>query len=388
MRHARFRAVPLVSALALAAGTVAPATAQWHGRMGAEMRAFAASADRAGRTDPSLAAAVERAVGLGTTEIRVKLSLRFDPTDTDRSRLDADELAWYTSSGDWDVSVGVREVSWGVLESRRPVDVINQRDPDAHWLRPEPLGQPMIAAAWLRPWGTVELYLLPWARPRPFTGRNGRLWSPRPVDARSPGDAPPSPWRHLAVAGRWSVTRGDWDLGVSYFRGTARDPRFDPATDDLGTDVLRPAYDRVNRLGLDVQYTGSSWLWKAEAAASDPRPGRYVTGGAGVEYAPADYLSFFGEALFDSRGRDATTSLERDVFVGARALHQDGSASLGAAVDVVSGNLIGFLEVTHRLGAHLSGSAGLRVFAGRASREPPVAAREGTTVSLRLHRFF
>jgi hypothetical protein len=179
-----------------------------------------------------------------------------------------------------------------------------------------------------------------------------------------------------------------WDIGITYFGGIAREPWFEPSGPVHTPYLLIPTYDRVHQFGGDLQYTGSTWLWKLELVTSDPAPGRYVALGSGMEYTPVDYLSVFLEVLFDSRGRNATTSLEHDTFVGARLLFQDGSVTGGTSIDLNTGNVIASVEILRRLGNNVAAAFEFRWFAGRALREPPHALREETSVSLFLRRYF
>lgn len=374
-----------VLAWAILMATFAPvtATAQWAAQVSAEGTVFVAGSAQA---EPTVGLRLQRFFPFQRGGFGVGLSARLDPANAGRNRFDIDELAWFDRLGDVDVVVGFREVFWGVLESRQLVDVINQRDPERRWPGAEKLGQPMVGIRWSRTWGDVQFFLLPWARPRPFDGMRGRLWSNAAVaesSRRYTGAV-----AHVAWATRWSLRAGAWDVGASYFAGTARDPRFELADPEAGAPTVRPIYDRVQQLAIDAQYTGSSWLWKVEAASADPAPGRYVTLGSGIEYQPAAHLSLFAEFLYDGRGDEATTSLEHDVFVGGRLLYQDGRITAGAYVDAVSGNVIGSLELSRRYGDDTEFVLGLRGFFGREEDEPGYALREDGAISLLVRRYF
>ncbi len=364
------------------------ATPQWEGEITFEGRAFVSSPASLTSTEPTLTAGFGNRTLFGRTDFRFGAWIRVDPLNPDRIRLDAKDIAWLGSAGEVDIAVGLRTVFWGVLESSHLVDVVNQQDPDIRWPRRRMLSQLMIASSWTSSWGTIDVYLLPWARPRPFAGRRGRLWSHHPVDGSVMRNADSSLLRYLSGAARWSLATTQWDIGITYFGGTAREPWFEPSGPAHTPYLLIPTYDRVHQFGGDVQYTGSSWLLKLELVTRDPAPGRYVALGSGVEYAPVDYLSVFLEVLFDSRGRNATTSLEHDTFVGARLLFQDGSVQGGTSIDFNTGNVIASMEIQRRFGNNVAAAFEFRWFAGRALREPPHALREETSVSLFLRRYF
>jgi hypothetical protein len=377
----------LVVVMAMTAST-SPSAAQVEGQVSFEWRTFTAPSHAWPRAEPTATVRLRQRFSAGPHEFVVAPSFRFDPRNADRFHLDGDEIALRGTAASLDFAVGMREVFWGVLESRHLVDVVNQWDPSVRWPREEKLGQPMIALTWTPDLGNVELFVLPWARPRPFDGRRGRLWSDLPVDTEIARSAETLLGRHLGWAARWSLSGSAWDLGISYFDGSAREPRFESRTTPAGLTHLRPVYDRIRQIGLETQYTGQSLLWKAEFLAADAEPGRYVAAGSGVEYQPADYLSVFAEFLYDSRGRDAPTSLEHDLFLGTRLLYQDGSVTLGVSTDLSSGNIIGSAEVTRRLASDFIVGLELRAFAGDSADEPPFALREETSISLLIRRFF
>lgn len=298
--------------------------------------------------------------------------------------LDVDELGWRLTRNRWQLGLGVREVYWGVVESQSIADLINQRGPDQSTRGDQKLGQPMVDVALTGIWGRAELYFLPVFRPRPFRGRAGRLWSSLPVDESRPIFAPGAGRRHVDWAARWSRRFGTWDVAASYFRGVARDPQFESVPGHRGGWALSPHYDLSDQLGFDVQWTRGPWLWKLELMGRDRAGSQDVAVAGGVEFAFADYLSVFLEYLFDGRGPAVTTSFEHDVSIGARLLYQDGQVSAGGFIDQRSANTILWLEARRRLSSGMSLNLDARGFLGREAREPPLARRQETSVSLSL----
>lgn len=384
------RLVPcVVTALLLAPSG---AEAQWQGALGLEERVYFLTAARAedARQGPLLAANVGRDWRWrgGAERLVANVALRADMAG-DRAVLpDLHQLELEVARDRWTLRAGVSQVSWGVLESRRPVDVINQRAPDPRTPGGMKLGQPMVDFTAHGSWGAVDLYLLPWFRARPLAGRAARLWSPDVIAGNDAQLSSPSGFRLVDWAVRGTRTMGPWDVGLSFFMGTDREPAFALVGAGTAAAALVPRYDPVRRLGVDVQWTRGSWLGKLEALASDGVAGRYLAGGAGVEYAPRDYVSIYGEMLFDSRGGAATTSWEHDLFVGTRLLYPDGAVDLRSSVDPVSGNVIFGLDATRRLSNALVLTLGTRAFLGDAAREPPLAWRTDTSVALGLTRYF
>ena len=285
--------------------------------------------------------------------------VRYDQGDDERTHADIRELAWGYVARDYEWTVGISKVFWGVTEAQHLVDIINQTDlveePDGE----EKLGQPMINLSLIRDWGTVGVFVLPGFRERTFAGVNGR---PRIIPRveknltsyeSSRGD------EHVDVAVRWSHAIGDMDIGFSWFHGTSRDPLLFPSTTDSGEIVLAPFYQIIDQAGLDVQLTKGNWLWKLEAINRDGNYDKFRAATAGFEY------TFYGifetiadvglvmEYLYDSRGVLATTPFEDDLLTGLRFTFNDAQSTdalLGAIKDKDDDSDLITLEANRRLG--------------------------------------
>ena len=285
--------------------------------------------------------------------------VRYDQGDDERTHADIRELAWGYVARDYEWTVGISKVFWGVTEAQHLVDIINQTDlveePDGE----EKLGQPMINLSLIRDWGTVGVFVLPGFRERTFAGVNGR---PRIIPRveknltsyeSSRGD------EHVDVAVRWSHAIGDMDIGLSWFHGTSRDPLLFPSTTDSGEIVLAPFYQIIDQAGLDVQLTKGNWLWKLEAINRDGNYDKFRAATAGFEY------TFYGifetiadvglvmEYLYDSRGVLATTPFEDDLLTGLRFTFNDAQSTdalLGAIKDKDDDSYLITLEANRRLG--------------------------------------
>ncbi len=250
------------------------------GDLAVEVRHFATDRAGQGSDDPSVAGSLElewyHDWDEGDQRLAFTPFLRSDDTDSERSHPDIRELYWRRSfSNDHlsgDLYVGVRKVFWGVTESLHLVDIINQTDLVENLDTEDKLGQPMIQWTSIFGDGSLDVFLLPWFRERTFPGRLGRPSLPLPVSGRPIWESDDEQ-RHLDWAARWSQFVGDFDLGISLFSGTAREPRLVPGLED-GEPVLIPHYDLLDQLGLDVQYTKGDWLFKLEAIARDDGLGR------------------------------------------------------------------------------------------------------------------
>lgn len=310
--------------------------------------------------------------------LTVEPFLRWDILNGDRTRFDVRDLSWQMTTGIWEVTVGVREIFWGVAESQHLIDEINQRNPIGGVRLYEKLGQPLAMVAATLDWGTVELLALPIFRPRPFDGRSGRLWSPRPVLARDAVVRGGSRRVHADWALRYSHSVGPWDVGAAFFSGTARDPYFAPS----GDSAWIPHHDLIDRTSVELLWTTGFWLFKGEGATQGSALRRFGSAVGGVEFAPVDFFAGILEYSYDSRGSAATTSYENDVFLGGRLLTEDGSVRAGAFVDTRSGAVLASVEASRRLGTRIVVTLEARAFLGDEARQPQHAFRQDTFVGL------
>ena len=251
-----------------------------------------------------------------------------------------------------------------------------------------PMGQLMVDLTAIRPWGTIDVLILPWFRERTFDGHAGLLWSPLPVDASRAVYGPGAGSWRLDWALRWSHTLGPLDMGVSHLLGNLREPGFELIDDGAGRSAWAPRYDLGGQTGLDAQLATGRIVWKVEALTADPEPGRYLTAAGGLEYGIGDYLALLVEYAWDSRGRAATTSFGDDFVVGGRLFVPDGQLRLLTYVDRRTRNTVLALGGDWRLSGATTLSLQVGAFLGDSSAEPPLGRRQQTGVSLRLSRYF
>jgi hypothetical protein len=282
---------------------------------------------------------------------------RLDSLDDERSHGDIREALYLNYWDDYELRAGIGKVFWGVTESAHLVDVVNQTDAIEAVDGEDKLGQPMLHFTSIKEWGTLDAMVLPYFRERTFAGSDGRL---RPTIAVS-DDALYESSReqnHLDFAARYSKMIGDWDVGVSYFQGTDRDPyyRFD-------SGELKPYYVQAKQFGLDVQGIVGDWLWKLESIYRDSL--HHHTGVVtGFEYTVVGALGsvwdvgLIAEYLYDSRGNNAQTIGQNDVFLGTRLALNDADNTeilFGVTQDLDNSDVYNAkLEASSRLTNHLS----------------------------------
>jgi hypothetical protein len=323
--------------------------------------------------------------------------VRLDYADGERTHVDIRELSFTRAWDAVELRVGISKVFWGVTESQHLVDIINQTDlvenPDGE----DKLGQPMVNMAFVRPWGTVDVFVMPWFRERTYPGAAGRLRLPLPVDTDGAVYESDAGQHHLDWAVRWSHYLGGLDLGVSHFSGTSREPVLEPGVNEAGDQVLVPRYNLIDQTGLDAQYTSGGWLWKLEGITRSGIGDRMYAFTAGFEYTlygvagtNAD-LGLIGEYLWDSRNDASVAPFADDVAVGARLALNDVQSSELLAVAVVDRNTGGTfvsLEGNRRVGQDWTVGLETRAFLGMQSTDPLYALRRDAYVGVNVTRYF
>ena len=310
---------------------------EWSGYLGAEFRYFPQDARDTRQHDENLSLLFEPEFyhewDKGNQSLAFVPFFRLDQNDSDRTHIDIRELTWLKAAKNWELRVGLRKVFWGVTEFQHLVDIVNQTDLVENIDTEDKLGQPMINLALIKDWGTVDLFVLPYFRERTFPGTEGRLRTQPVVDEGLSKFESSSKEKHVDLAIRYSHYFGDWDVGVSHFYGTSRDPRLIPTTKSSGVIVLAPFYDIINQTSIDLQATKGNMLWKFEALHRSGQGETYNAVASGFEYTfvgvfdSAIDLGVLGEYHYDDRGESATTIFEDDIGTGMRIAFNDEQSS-------------------------------------------------------------
>lgn len=300
-----------------------------------------------------------RAWNQGDFSFTFKPFIRLDSEDTERTHFDIRELYVQKISDNWELKAGVGKVFWGVIESQHLVDMINQTDLIENLDREEKLGQPMVNVTWISKVGDFDFFLLPYFRERTFPGIDGRLRNQAYVYTDRPlYESDAEAW-HPDLALRWSHVLGDFDLGLYYFYGTSHDPLFQLESIAAEETVLRPVYNLMQQSGLDAQLTHGGWLLKFEGLARSGKGQHYQAFASGFEYTFYGLLDtsidvgLLSEYHYDSRGDDATTLFNQDIFAGMRITLNDtmDTAFLGGVFyDHDNGSTAYRVEFERRLG--------------------------------------
>jgi hypothetical protein len=393
---------PLAGLLGLSlAGATSAADISTSGFAASELRWFPQSPLFSGQltgAEPSLLLAPEFRFRSedGKTRGTFAPFVRLTGRNNDRSHLDIREAYVATRKEDWDFLIGINKVFWGVAESRHLVNIVNQTDIAEDTDEEDKLGQPMIAVGLQKDWGRLDTFVLPGFRERDFPDLKGRLRSPEPADENgrviesSLGNA------HVDVAARYSHVLGDWDLGLSIFRGISREARL-PLSPD-GTRRV-PHYDLITQGGLDLQYTREEWLWKFEGILREGHGSTFAAMVGGFEYTHFQIFQTNADlgllAEYHRDGRDPastpSTGFDNDVFLGARyALNDvdDTQALAGTVIDLGDGTMSFFVEAERRIGDSWKIEAELRILTNVDAANELAAFRRDSFANLRLSRHF
>ena len=291
---------------------------------------------------------------------------RIDQHDNERTHGDIRELSYLQVNENWELLIGISKVYWGVTESQHLVDVINQTDNVESTDGEDKLGQPMIKTSFENDWGSIDIFVLPYFRERTFQDEKGRPRPPLFVDMKQVDYESSDKEQHIDYALRWFNYLGDFEVGVSYFNGTSREPLLLSSTNN-GSAILTPYYPLMQQLGIDAQLTTEEWLWKLEIIFRDWKTidninaqlinQKFIalTGGfeysfVGITESGAD-LGLVAEYSYDDRNEYASSFFQNDFLVALRLAMNDAQSSealLGVIYDLDYQEYLISLEASRR----------------------------------------
>lgn len=319
--------------------------------------------------------------------------VRLDENDNERTHFDIRELNYLKVADNWELRLGIRKVFWGVTEFQHLVDVINQTDLVENFDTEDKLGQPMINLALINDWGTVDFFVMPYFRERNFPGTSGRLrTSPEIKKDRSQFESAARE-KHIDLAARYSHYFGDWDIGVSHFYGTSREPRLILSTDNSGNAFFIPFYDIINQTSLDLQATKGNMLWKLEALHRSGQGTTHNAIAAGFEYTfvgimdSAIDLGLLSEYHYDDRGESSASIFEDDIAIGARFAFNDAQSTealFGLIWDRNTGGKFFNIEASRRIGDSWLLDLQGRFFFNQKASDPAIAFNKDDYIELFL----
>ncbi len=299
---------------------------------------------------------------------------RYDQYDENRSHTDLREAKYRFVDGNWEVTLGIDKVFWGVTEFLHLVDIANQSDNLESVDGEQKLGQPMARVDYASSYGTVSIFALPYFRPQQFhdaeTGRPNYGFVVDNETAVYENDAGLDEMHAgegRAVedyALRYAHSFGVIDFGLSWFDGTSRTPEIlhEPVGMLNGQPILRAKYNLLQQAGLDVQATLGAWLLKLEATHSEKKDEEFTRATGGFEYS---FYGLFGsssdlglvvEYLWDERRAAAPHPFGDDLGIGLRWTANDTQSTailLGGLIDTETDSTAISLEAERRIGQNV-----------------------------------
>lgn len=320
---------------------------------------------------------------------------RWDSLDKERSHGDIREALFLTYWDDYELRAGVGKVFWGVTESAHLVDIVNQTDAIESVDGEQKLGQPMLHFTAVKDWGTLDTLLLPYFRERTFAGEDGRLRPTLPVSADAIYESAKDQ-QHIDYALRYSVMLDDWDVGISYFQGTNRDPYF-RVVGENNQLAIAPYYAQAKQVGVDLQGIVGDWLWKFEGIHRDSLDhhtglvGGYEYTAVGVFDSIWD-IGLIMEYLYDSRGANAQSVGQNDLFLGSRFVLNDEAGTevlVGVTQDLDHSDVLSAkLEASSRLSNHLKWRLDAWLFENQTPNDLLYFARDDDFVEISLEYYY
>ena len=414
-----------ILAIALAP-SIAWANVQYSGNAGVEQRYFLQDAPYPQQARSNLSVyfspQVYKAFDSGSDRISFKGYIRLDQQDSERTHCDIRELKWTHVGDEWEVQAGIGKVFWGQTESLHLVDIINQTDSVEAVDGEDKLGQPMVSFSLYKDWGNTTVFALPYFRERTFSGIDGRLRGPVPVDTDSSLFESTDEETNMDWAARWQHSIGDWEVGLSYFDGTSREPLFVVTPDQQGSARVQPFYPQMQQTGLDVLALIGGWTLKFEGVHRKVFEENYsmTINGLPVAFEQQDYFAFVGgfeysfvgllggsydvnwlmEYQYDERDEPAssiaqeqfTTVAQNDLMLGTRLVFNDVSGTeilMGVVQDLdYSGVRSGFVEASSRLNDNWKWRVDAWLFSSDEMAEPSYLVRRDDYVQLSLEYYF
>ncbi|MCH7676228.1 hypothetical protein IH879_14935 [candidate division KSB1 bacterium] len=318
---------------------------------------------------------------------------RLDQHNGERTHFDIREFYWQRVWHSFELSIGLRKIFWGVTESQHLVDIINQSDLVENLDTEDKLGQPMVNLTLIQNWGALDFFLMPYFRERPFLTNEARLRIPAPIDTDLTGYESNAEEKHLDWAVRWFHTLGIFDIGLSHFSGTSREPVIIPTINIIGA----PFYHTIDQTGLDLQATTGGWLLKLEAINRFGQGDRFFATTAGFEYTFSNIrnsgidVGLIMEYHYDERGKEGLAPFDDDIFFGSRLAFNDVQSTdilAGVIIDRDRRSSFLNLEASRRLGDRYKLEVEFRGFVNASSKDIFYGLRKDHYFQLELARYF
>lgn len=248
--------------------------------------------------------------------------VQYSSHDDTRRHVDIRELFLngYKDSLEW--KIGISREYWGVVESRRLVDIINQRDLSTDFDGETVLGQPLLSISAQTDIGLFEQFILPCYRPLNLGNKKSRL-NFTPYSFEQPNDLScHSTSQIFDWATRWSHSFNDTDIALSHFNGTQRMPDIIIGQDNNPALIYR----NIRQTSLELLSIIDSWIFKLEATNRSTSIDSSAASVGGFEYTLPNIignkedLGLLLEYQYDQANNSAN---DNDAFLGFRWVEND-----------------------------------------------------------------
>lgn len=244
--------------------------------------------------------------------------LRSSGTTGNIDHIDFRNFSYLYSYGNFQFEIGISKVYWGVTESIQVVDIVNQIDFLSNIDGSDKLGQPLIYFSIENNYGNFETILMPYFRERKFFSGNERYKLSLPSSAQPiKVDYDVSQYqskkknRNLDFGFKWSNYYNDLDIGISFFKGTNRDPI--PIYNYLENSFVM-YYEDLYQFGIEAQYLVDSLTLKLEVVYKSLDSGDFYESVMGLEKTYYDFnnwgfdLGLLFEYLWNDRTNVSVTN--------------------------------------------------------------------------------
>ena len=326
-----------------------------------------------------------------SSKITIRAIGRYDDKDNNRTYFDLQKFKYEYFLDDATLSIGNDIVFWGVNESFHVVDIINQSNIAENLAGTKKLGQPMLALSLYEEIGDVSIYVMPYFRERIFPGNKGRPRYAAEIEKDTVSYESSKEEKKIDIAIRFSKVVDDFDIGISHFRGNARDPELIVNQSTLKLDQYYPI---LSQTSIDIQATKESWLYKLEALTGKIESENHIETAGGVEYTfygindtPQD-LGIVAEYLFDDR---SSNPFNNETALAIRWNKNDINATTllaGAYLDLRGDSNRFFCEYEKRLSDDLKLFVDASLNGHINSKDFTYAFSEDSSLTIKIAKYF
>jgi hypothetical protein len=196
---------------------------------------------------------------------------------------------------------------------------------------------------------------------------------------------------------RWAKILDNWDIGLSYFYGTNREPSLVSGDITSENTFFIPFYNLMHQAGLDIQGVVGAWLWKLEAIRRFTDELDFTALTTGFEYTFYNVkesgmdIGLVSEYLYDNRGIMASSGFDDDLMIGMRFIPNDVQGTeilLSMIMDRSSRGRILRLEASRRLTDHLRLNLESTFFSNLSQNDSIYSFRKDDFIQLQLSYYF